>query len=130
MLLGGFVSGNTKGQMCWLWKQWQSNCNKILQFLHLGLNFARVKTASDSFLGLTFVWTPGIQLCWGNLDDKYGFPPALHYSEAGQGPSEDLVFQPCEEKVYFINTTKLLQNQLTPLTPLLFCNASSSFFSS
>lgn len=87
----------------------QSSCNKRLPFLYLCLNFARLKTASDSFLGLTFVWIPGIPLCWGNLDDKYGFPPALHYSEAGQGPSEGPIFQPSEENVYFMNITKLLQ---------------------
>lgn len=92
----------------------QSSCNKRPQFLYLCLNFARLKTTLDSFLGLTFVWIPGIQLCWGNLDDKYGFPPALHYSEAGRGPSGGLVFQPSEENIHFRNTTKLLQKGLTP----------------
>lgn len=103
-------------------KNWQSSCNKRLPFLYLHISFARLKTASDSFLGLTFVWTPGTQLCWGNLDDKYGFPPALHYSEAGREPSGGLVFQPSEENVYFMNTTKLLQKRLSRLAspPLCF----------
>lgn len=109
----------------------QSSCNKRLPLLYLCLHFFRPKTASDSFLGLTFVWIPGIQLCWGNLDDKYGFPPALHYSEAGQAPSGGPVFQPSEENVYFMNTTKFLQNGLTPcLLPSLSCKGASSLFSS
>lgn len=112
-------------------ENWQPSCNKRLPFLYLYLNFARLKTASDSFLGLTFVWIPGIPLCWGNLDDKYGFPPALHYSEAGQGPSEGPIFQPSEKNVYFMNITKLLWKGLPPcLSPSLFCKAASSPFSS
>lgn len=36
-------------------KNLQSSCNIRPQFLYLCLNFARLKTTLDSFLGLTFV---------------------------------------------------------------------------